>query len=137
VETVLCCNLNDLPFEKTERVGIGDHQRGNVVVHGAAQGCNLDQANAVALHLYGAVSAQGGARRVGAVRAGWDQHLAARPPTIDVVGANHLHAGEFTLCAGGGLQTHGIHAADLGQQPLEVPDQLQRALRGVIGRQRV
>ena len=66
------------------------------------------------------VAAQRRARRVGAVGARRDQHLLARTAARLVPGADHLHAGELALRAGGGLQRHGVEAADLARAMLEI-----------------
>ena len=59
--------------------------------------------------------------------------LAARA----VVGADHEDPGELALGAGRGMERHGVHAADLDQRLLELPQQLQRPLGGGVGGQRV
>ena len=53
-----------------------------------------------------------------------------------VVGPDHEDAGQLALGAGRRLERHGAHAADLRQPLLGLPQQLQRALRHGVGRQR-
>ena len=61
----------------------------------------------------------------------------ARVAAVAVIGADHLHAGELAVRAGGGLQRDRVHAADLGEHVLQLPAELERALRarrpGAIG----
>ena len=45
--------------------------------------------------------------------------------------------GQLALGAGRGLERDRLHAADLREHPLELPEQLQRALGQLVGRQRV
>ena len=52
--------------------------------------------------------------------------------TAAVVGPDHQNAGQFALGAGRGLESHGAHAADLGQGLLQLPQQLQRPLGQLV-----
>ena len=54
-----------------------------------------------------------------------------------VVGPDEQDAGELAMGAGGGLERGGVHAADLREHPLELPQELQRALGERIRRERV
>ena len=54
-----------------------------------------------------------------------------------VVGARQQHAGELAVRAGARLQRDVRQAGDLGQRALEVPHQLERALRALRVLQRV
>ena len=49
-----------------------------------------------------------------------------------VVGPDHEDAGQLALGAGRGLERHGLHAADLRQRPLQLPEKLQRALGKLV-----
>ena len=46
-----------------------------------------------------------------------------------MIGADHQHAGEFAVRAGGGLQRDGVHAGDFDQAVAQRLDDAQRALR--------
>ena len=77
-------------------------------------------------------------RRVGAVRAVRDEHLVALGvAALAMVGADHEDAGQLALGAGRRLERHGAHAGDLGQRRLELPQELERALRDLVGRHRM
>ena len=54
-----------------------------------------------------------------------------------VVGADHQDAGQLAVRAGRRLERDGVHAADLDERLLELPQQLERALGDLVGRQRV
>ena len=57
--------------------------------------------------------------------------------SLAVIGADHQDPGQLPLRAGGRLQRDRAHAGDLGQGGLELPEQLERALRHLVGRQRM
>ena len=130
--------LPDPPLEQPQRRRVGDHDRGGpgaqrrlegVDVH-AAVGRRRDRDRAEAGH------GRGG--RVGAVGRVRDEDLVARHVAARaMVGADHQDPGELAVGAGRGLERDRVHAADLGEHPLELPEELERALGGRVGRQRV
>ena len=50
-----------------------------------------------------------------------------------VVGADHQDPGQLAVGAGGRLERHRVHAADLDEDLLQLPQQLQRALGDASG----
>ncbi len=76
-------------------------------------------------------------RRVGAVGGVGREHLVAALAAILVVGARQEHARELAVGSRRGLQAHVREARDLGERPLQVPHQLERALRALGVLQRV
>ena len=68
-------------------------------------------------------------RRVRAVCRVRGQHLRARVTAVGVEGLGQQHAGQLAVRPGAGLQRDVRQPGDLAQRPLEVPHQLQRALR--------
>ena len=125
-------------LEQAQRRRVRDHHgRGpraeggpeRVDVH-AAVGRGRDRDRAEAGHRRG--------RRVRAVRAVGDEHLVAlRVAPRAVVGADHEDPGQLALGARRRLERHRPHAADLGQGLLELPQQLERALGGLVGGERM
>ena len=63
--------------------------------------------------------------------------LRRRLAAVLVVGARQQHAGQLAVRAGGGLQRDVRQAGDLAQRALQVPHQLERALRALGILQRV
>ena len=129
-------DLLDVRVEQPERVGVGEHQAGDVLVGLFAQivevhpavGRRAELDHLVARHRHrGGVGAVGGVRR---------QHLAALLAAILVIGPREQQTGELAVRAGARLQRHVRQARDLGQGALQPPHQLERALRvlGVLER---
>jgi hypothetical protein len=54
-----------------------------------------------------------------------------------VIGPDHEDPGQLTLGAGGRLERHGVHAADLGERLLELPEELERPLGRLVGSERM
>ena len=69
-------------------------------------------------------------------RVGHDD-IFARITSFSQTGADQHQAGQLALRAGGGLQAHLLHAADLGKHALELVKQRQGALQKVRRRQRM
>jgi len=68
---------------------------------------------------------------VGGVR---DEHLGpVEVAPAAVVGPDHQDAGQLALRPGGRLKRDGTHPADLAQGLLELPHELQRPLRQLVG----
>ena len=133
-------DLDNLFLEEPERVGVGEHQRGAVVVDQFREVAHVDQALGVGMNGLNLVPRQRGGGRVGAVRRIGDDDAPAGVATRRVVGVDHQDARELALRAGGGLQRHAIHARHFLQPLFEFIHQTQRALRerlalqGVRGR---
>ena len=118
--------------EEPERVRVGEHQAGDVVVGLRAQVVDVDAAVLVGADLDDLVAAHRHRRRVGAVRGVRGEDLRALLAAVLVVGAGEQHAGELAVRAGGRLQRDVRQAGDLAQRALQLVHQLQRAL-GALG----
>ena len=124
-------DLGDVLVEETERVGVGQHQAGDlarVVVDLRPQVVHLDAAALVGGHLDHLVAGHRHRCRVGAVRGVGRQDLGPLFAPLGVEGAGEQQAGELAVRAGRGLQADVRQAADLRQRLLQQPHQLQRAL---------
>ena len=108
-------DLGDVLVEEAERVGVGQHQAGDVVVDLGPQVVHLDAAALVGRDLDHLVAGHRHRGRVGAVRGVGRQHLGPRLAAVGVVGAGQQQAGELAVRAGRGLQADVGQAADLGQ----------------------
>src|SRR5205807_1525694 len=69
---------------------------------------------------------------VGPVRRVGDHDRGAGLPALREIFADHQEGGQLAVRAGGRLEGHAVHAADLGQVVLELPQQLERALRQLL-----
>ena len=130
-------DLLDVGVEQPERVGVGEHQAGHVRVGLRAQVVEVDAAGGVGGELDDLQPGHRDRRRVGAVRGVGGEHLAARLAAVLVVGAGQQHARQLALRAGRGLQRDVRQAGDLRERALQVPHQLERALRALGVLQRV
>ncbi|KZX20287.1 hypothetical protein ACH61_02610 [Rathayibacter tanaceti] len=134
-------DLGDLVFVDAVRGRVGDHQRGErlgVLADPGAQVVEVDVAQLVAGDDHDAHPREDSARRIGAVRAGGDQAdgavgVAAGP----VPAADRQEPGELPLRAGVGLERDRVVAGEVGQPPLQLVDQRERALHVGLGRERV
>ena len=129
-------DLLDVLVEQAERVRVRQHQTRHVAVGLRAQVVQIDAAVGVGRDLDDLQARhrhRRGVRAVGGVRR---EHLVAVLAFGLVVGAGQQHARELPVRAGGGLQRDVRQAGDLRERRLQVPHQLQRALRarGVLQR---
>ena len=132
-------DLGDVLVEEAERVGVGQHQAGDLAGVGVdlrPQVVHLDPAALVGRHLDNLVAGHRHRGRVGAVGGVGRQHLGPLFATVGVEGAGEQQAGELAVGAGRGLQADVGQAADLAQRLLQQPHQLQRTLGAlrVLGR---
>ena len=121
-------DLGDLPVEHAQRVGIGDHEHGRLVVELGGQVVQVDEARRRALDGHGVEAGHRGAGRIGAVGAVGGQHLGALLAAIAEIGRGHQQGRQFAVRAGGRLQRDGRQPGDLGQHLLQLVQQLQHAL---------
>ena len=121
-------DLGDVLVEQAERVRVGEHQAGDLVVDLGPQVVEVDAAPPVGRHLDHLVARHGHGRRVGAVGGVGGQHLGALLAAVGVVGAGEEQPRQLPVGARGGLEADVLEAADLGQGTLQAPHQLQRTL---------
>ena len=129
-------DLLDVAVEQAERVGVGQHQAGDVVGRLGAQVVEVHAAVLGRADLDDLVARHRHRRRVGAVRGVRREHLGLLLAAVLVVGAREQQAGQLAVRARARLQRHVRQPRDLRQRALEAPHQLQRALRvlGVLER---
>ena len=130
-------DLEDLVLEDPHRVRNGEHERRHVLGHGLLENVQVERAARVGLQLLDLVAGEvrrGRIRAVGRVR---DQDRRARVAGLRERRADHEDARQFALRARGGLESHPRKAGQFDQSLLELPHQLERALRHGLGRERV
>ena len=130
----IVADLLDVLVEQPERRRVREHQAGGVLVDLAAQVVDVDVAARVRLHRRQLVARHRHARRVRAVRRVGDDDLAALLVLAPVaeVGVEEHQPGQLALAARRRLQADRVEARDLEQDLLQVPLELERALRGVV-----
>ena len=112
---------------------------GRVLVDLAAQVVEVDVAARVGADRRQLVAGHRHARRVRAVRGVGDDDLApllALAALVEVR-AHEQQAGQLALAAGGRLEADRVEAGDLAQDLLQLPLELERALRRVVVDERV
>ncbi len=87
-------DLVDLLLEHAQRVGIGEHQRGDIFVHLRCQRRDVDHAARVRLQILDRVAHHRGGGRIRAVRGVGNQNFLARIALRLVIGAHHQQAGQ-------------------------------------------
>ena len=133
-------DLGDVLVEQAERVRVGEHQAGDLIVDLGAQVVDVDATALVRRHLDHLVARHGHRRGVGAVGGVRGQHLGALLAAVGVVGAGEEQPRQLPVGARRGLKADVLEPADLGQGALQAPHQLQRplgalrVLRGVKAR---
>ena len=121
-------DLDDVFVEQPQRVGIGEHQAGDVFAEDGAQRLQVDAAAGVALDGHRLVAGHHDRRGVRAVRRVGDDDLLRVAALREVIGAHHEQPGELAVNSGGSLQGGAPQAGDLGQPALELAHELERAL---------
>ena len=127
-------DLDDPLVEQPERRRVGQHQPGGALVDLRAQVVEVEVAARVGLDLLELVARHRHARRVRAVRGvGGDDRVAlVALAAVVEVGAHQHQPGQLALRAGGRLERDGGQAGDLGEDLLQVPHQLERALGALV-----
>ena len=97
-------DLVDLLLEDAQRVGIGQHQRGDIFVHLRLQRRDVHHAGGIRLQVLDRVAGHRRGRRIGAVRRVGDQDLLARIALRLQIRAHQQDAGQLAMRAGRGLQ---------------------------------
>ena len=126
-------DLVDFLLEHSQRVGIGEHQRGDVFVHLRRQRGHIHHALGIRFQILHRVADHGRGRRIGAVRGIRDQNLLARIALRLMIGADHQQSRELAVRSGGGLQRDGVHAGNFDEALAQSLDDAQRALRNPLG----
>ncbi len=108
-------DLVDLLLEDAQRIGVGQHQRGDVFVHLRFQRGDVDHARRVRLQILDRVARHGGCGWIRAVRGIGNEDLLAGIALRLEIRANHQDAGQLAMRAGGRLQGDRVHAGDLDQ----------------------
>lgn len=105
-------HIENILVKKAERIRVGNHNSGQLVVAIPRQILQIDVPARVRLDRLAGETAHDRRRRVRPVRAVRDQHdLTLRLPLVPQVRGDHLHAAEFGLRPGGGRQRSGRHSA--------------------------
>ncbi len=125
-------DLVDLLLEDAERVGIGEHQRGDIFVHLRFERRDVDHAGGVRLQVLDRIAAHRGGRRIGSVRRIRHQNFLARVALRLEIGAHQQDSCHLAVRAGCRLQRDGIHAGDFDELVAEHLDDAQRALRNLL-----
>ncbi len=102
-------------FEDAQRVGICQHQRGDVFVDGARQFIHVHHAQRVGLDVFHRIACHSGGCWIGAMGRIGDQQLLAGMALRFQQRPDHQDSSELSVRARGGLQCHRIHAGDLGE----------------------
>jgi len=131
-------DLLDALVEQAERRRVRQHEPGRPVVDLRAQ---VVQVEVAAVGRRDLLELEAGHRHAGRVRAvrrvGGDDHVPPRLAAVGEGGAHQHQAGELSLGARRRLQRHGREPCDLGEDLLELPHELERALRTLVLLQRV
>ena len=127
-------DLRDVLLEDAQRVRIGQHDSGNRRVEMVREIVDINGAVVIALHGHDVEAARRRGRRVGAVRRVGDEHArASGVSTIGVVRLDHAQPRPLAVRARRGLQRHARHPSDRRKQTVELPHQLERPLRVLLG----
>jgi hypothetical protein len=123
----------DVGLEDAEGVGIGHHERGDLVGHRRLEGGQVDRARVVGLDLPDRVAADVGRGGIGAVGGIRDEDVFPGVPPGLQGGPDEHHADELAVGAGGRMEREGVHAGDLAEEAFEPLEDLQVALDEVLG----
>ncbi len=123
-------DLLDPRLELPERVRVGNHEHGRLVVELGGQIVNIDEPFGRALDGDDLEAGHGGAGGIGAVGGVGDQHGGAFFAPIAEIGGGHEHGGHFAVRPGGRLERDGRQPGDLGQIMLRHVQQGEHPLEG-------
>ena len=131
--------LDDAPLEEPERRRVGEHDRRGPRTERGAQRVEVDAAVGRRRHGHRAEAGHRGRRRVRAVRGvGHDDLVALDVAAGAVVRADDEDARQLAVGAGRGLERdRRACRRSRRASPLELPQQLERALRQRVGRERM
>ena len=115
-------------IEQPQRVGVREHEAGDVRVENRLERFDVDQAVLVAGDRDGLVPAHRDGGRVGAVRRVGNHDLLARVAGSGVSRTKAHQGSELAVRTGGRLQRHARKPRDLGQRLLKPEHELERTL---------
>ena len=132
-------DLLDVLVEEPERRRVREHERGRVLVDLAAEVLDVDVPARVRAHRRELVAGHRHRRGVRPVRRVGDDDLAPllALALVREVRAHEHEPGQLALRAGRGLERDGVEAGHLGEDLLQPPLELERALRAVLFLMRV
>ena len=127
-------DLLDPLVEEAERRRVRQHEPRGALVHELAQLVHVQVPARVRADLLQLVAGHGHARRVRPVRRVGDEDRVARLALAAIleVGAYEHQAGQLALGSRRRLERDGVEPDDLGEDLLEAPHELHRALRAVL-----
>ncbi len=121
-------NLRDIFLKKPDRVGIRQHQGGDLTVKRRLQRAQVHATIRTGLDRDHIIPRQPRAAGIGAVGGIRNEHFGAVLPLFAEIFPNHHDPGVFPVGARGGLQSHRIHAGNSTQHGLEFIEQHQGSL---------
>ncbi len=121
-------DLDDMGFEEAERVGVRDHEGGDLFVHETFDRLRFEDPPLAGGSDDDLVAAERGAGRIRSVRGVGDDHLLAGIALFLVIGTDHPQAGELAMGAGGRVEGDGIEAGDPRKRLLEFVHELEESL---------
>ena len=132
-------DLPDVLVEEAERRRVREHEAGRTLVHLRPQVVEIEVAAVVGLDFAELVAGHGDARGVRPVRrVGGDDHPSLlRLAAVGEVGAHEHQARQLALGAGRRLERDRVEPADLGEDLLQTPHELERPLRALLVLKRV
>ena len=131
-------NLADIPLEQATRVGIGQHDAGDIITELGLEGLHVDAAGLVGRDLVDGEATLHGGCRIGAVGAFRNEDAATAGLAVGIeLGADRHHAAELTMRTGFRRHRHGRHIGQRHQPVSQFTHQLVGALHGRDRLQRV
>ncbi len=108
-------NLVDLLLEHSQRVGIGQHERSDFIIHLRGQCSHIHHALGIRFQVLHRIADHRGRRGIGAVRGIRDQNFLARIAFRLMIGADHQQSCELAVRSSSGLQGDGVHAGNFDE----------------------
>ena len=125
-------DLGDVLLENSQRVGIGQHERGNIFAHLRLQSGDIHHAARIRFQVFDGIVDHRRRRRIRSMRGVWNQNFFSRASLRMVISPHHEQTGHLAMRAGGGLQRDCVHARDFDQALAQRFQNLQRALRNLL-----
>ena len=125
-------HLLDPLVEQAERGRVREHEARRALVDLSAEVIEVEVPARIGLDAFELIARHRHARRIRAVRRVRGDDRVALLAAIGEVRAHEHEPGQLSLRACRRLQRHGREARDLGEDPLQVPHELERALRVLV-----